>query len=154
MRKSVAAFLILSLAPGCTASRWTLSDCKGQPITWDLDEQELAEKVGTLSDEKLLDLVSCNMQTSHPPTLGFPDHFVTARSTSMAGLLLKRIETRDEGFVSMGYMELLEDMARKKPDVLSVSQRKSALSKCLVMFPPFTDLHGQIHHYCTSFGGP
>ena len=147
----VAAFA--SLAIGCAPPRWAEPLCRGKPDVGKLNEQDLAAQLDPLSDEKLLDLAACNMATSHPSNLGFPDHFITNRSSSIAPLLLSRIEARDEGLISMAYMGLLEDIASENPGALSAAQRESASRKCLGMYPPFTDRRGQVHRSCTAFGG-
>ena len=100
--------------------------------------------LGRMSDEQLLDVAACNMATSHPSTHGFPDRFVVDRSTAMASLLLGRIEARDQGLISMGYMQLLAEMTETDPQILSTQQRESALAQCNHLYSPGHDL-------CKSF---
>jgi hypothetical protein len=146
----VAAFA--SFAIGCAPPRWLEPSCRGLPEVRRLSGRELAIQLDTLSNEKLLDLVACNMATSHPPNLGFPDRFVTSRSSSIAPILLSRIEARNAGIVSMGYMGLLEDMVAQDSGALTPAQRESASQICLEMHPSYTNRRGQVHHYCTAFG--
>ena len=100
-----------------------------------MEEHELAAKLTPMSDEQLLDLTACNMATSHPSTFGFPDRFVTQRSQAMAALLLDRIEQRDEGLISMGYMSLLEEMVQSDSRAISAERRQSARAHCERLFP-------------------
>ena len=141
-----------SFAIGCAPPRWAEPSCRGLPEVRKLSEHDLAAQLDPLSNDKLLDLVACNMATSHPPNLGFPDRFVTSRSSSIAPLLLSRIEARSAGILSMGYMGLLEDIVAHNSGALSVTQRESAYRTCLAMHPPHTDRRGKVHHRCTGFG--
>jgi len=135
---------ITSVLVGCAPPRWAESLCRGQPDVWDLNERDLATQLRRMNDDQLLDLAACNMATSHPSTHGFPDHFVTDRSPAMATLLLTRIEARDEGLISMGYMALLSQMAQDNPRALSAQQRESAVVHC-------KQLYSQDSGLCKSF---
>jgi len=145
----IAAFA--SFAIGCAPPRWLEPMCRGLPEVRKLSEQELVTQLDLLSNEKLLDLVACNVATSHPSNLGFPDRFVTSRSSSIAPLLLSRIETRDAGILSMTYMGLLENIVAENSGSLSVAQYQSASRICLELNPPYKDRQGHVHHYCTAF---
>ncbi|MBX9402541.1 hypothetical protein K4L06_14620 [Lysobacter sp. BMK333-48F3] len=153
MSRLLSILLLTALAAACAPPRWAEPSCYGLPNTWELSEQELATRLGELDDEELLDLVACNMGTSHPPNIGFPERYVTDRPPTMATRLLDRIETRDEGFVSMSYIGLLGSMVEQAPEVLTASQRESALNKCLAVYPPYTNRRGEVHHFCAAFGG-
>lgn len=153
MSRLLPALLLTALVTACAPPRWAEPRCYGLPNTWELSEQQLAARLGELDDEELLDLVACNMGTSHPPNIGFPQRYVTERTPAMAARLLARIETRDEGVLSMGYIGLLGAMAERDPAVLTAAQRESALDKCLAMHPPDTDRRGEVRHYCTMFDG-
>lgn len=144
MFRSLLVMSLISIIAGCAPPRWSEPLCRGQPETWNLDERALADQLDRMSDEQLLDLAACNMATSHPSTYGFPDHFVTQWSSSMAASLLGRIEARDDGLISMGYMSLLEEMMADNPEALSPQQRKSALAKCNRLYP-------QAQNACKSF---
>lgn len=130
-------FLVLVLTfsfSGCAPPRWAEPLCRDQPNTRNMEEQELAARLTPMSDEQLLDLAACNMGTSHPSTLGYPDRFVTQRSPAMAALLLDRIEQRNEGLISMGYMMLLEEMVKNDPGAISEGRRESARAHCERLF--------------------
>ena len=152
MRSLLPLFLLSVLVVGCAPPRWAEPLCNGKLDTWGRNDQELAPILNSMSDENLLDLAACSMATSHPSRIGFGDHYITGRSSSMAELLLSRIEARDEGLISMGYVSLLREMSYENPEVLSTERRKTALDKCLAIYPPFTDRQGKVHHYCTTFG--
>jgi len=154
--RRVVGFLVVvafaSFAIGCAPPRWLEPTCRGLPEVRKLSEQELVTQLDLLSNEKLLDLVACNMATSHPSNLGFPDRFVTSRSSSIAPLLLSRIEARDTGSLSMTYMGLLENIVAENSGSLSVAQHQSASRICLELNPPYKDRRGYVLHYCTVFG--
>jgi len=84
-----------------------------------------------MSDEQLLDVSACNTVTSHPSNSGIPAHFVNERSATIAGPILSRLSARDEGLISMTYIDLLETALSNDPKALSADQRKSALTLCL-----------------------
>ena len=129
MVRFIALIALASLA-GCAPPRWTQEECRDQPNTWNMSETELAATIRPMSDTQLLDLAACNTVTSHPSNSGIPAQFVEERSTTIAGPILSRLSARDEGLISMTYIDLLETAATHDPKALSSEQRKSALTLC------------------------
>jgi hypothetical protein len=129
MIKASAILLIGALLAACVPP-WPAAQCDGQPNFSGLSDVERNAKIAALTDQALLDYAACRVVSRHPPGIDFPSDLVTSRSSSMALLLLDRVERRDEGLISMQYMFLLSDMVSAHPEWLSPQQMDSASGAC------------------------
>ena len=134
MVRSSTVVITALLFTACAPPRWAESSCRGLPDTWELDENSLKVELGGMSDAKLLDLVACNMGTSHPPNIGLPESFITSRGSAMTAQLITRLERKDEGVLSMSYVQLLRAMAKDNPQAVSLEQRRVARDQCMRHF--------------------
>ena len=123
----IGAAGVLLLA-GC-APTWS-HYCKGLPDVRNLSAQESATEISNLSDEEALDLVACQLSTSHPPHLSFPDELITSRRPSMALVLLNRLRREDEGFISGTYADYLATIVSKNQDILPANLKAEAYQLC------------------------